>query len=113
MQPVTIKNNQYSNTLWLSQVGLCLLAMLLLWMGMSNNPWLLVLFPFVLTVLYFNHKTITKQSRLQFAMRANGQLVVIDQNTPQSPAETNGYSSIDDEMMVDIKAFWHLPQPRD
>ena len=109
MQPVTIKNNLYSHTLWLSQAGLALLAVVILWMGISNYPWLLLLLVLVVMAWIKNHKTITQQSKLQFAMRANGQLVVMNHHDVNSTTETTGNLSIDDKMDVEIKAFWHLP----
>ncbi|VAW46422.1 hypothetical protein MNBD_GAMMA02-160 [hydrothermal vent metagenome] len=109
MQPVSIKNNQYSNTLWLTQACLCLLILVILGLGVTINQWLLILLPLVLLALLFNHRTIAQQSNLQFAMRSTGQLVLLEQAVGQLSIEN--YQSVinQDEMTVSIKVFWYLP----
>ena len=109
MQPVTIKNNQYSNTLWLTQACLCLLILAILVLGVTFNQWLITLLPLVLLALLINHRTITQQSNLQFAMRSNGQLMLVEQAVGQLSIENHHYSINQDEMTVAIKAFWYLP----
>ena len=110
MQPVTIKNNQYSNTLWLTQAYLCLLVLMIVWVAVIISIWLILLLPIIALALLSNHKTIKQQRKLQFSMRSNGQLVLVEHAAGDSIADNKLVVNHDEGMIVEIKAFWHLPQ---
>jgi Na+-transporting methylmalonyl-CoA/oxaloacetate decarboxylase beta subunit len=105
VQPVTIKNNQYFNTLWITQVLLAVLASMLVWIAVASNLWLLMLLPITCLLMWVNHRSIKHQSKYQYSMRSNGQLIISE----QSPALNNSILPNEDDMVVEIKAFWQLP----
>ena len=109
MKLVTIKNSQYTNTLWLTQFGLSLLTLIAVFLAAVNVVWFLLSAPVLLLVLYTNHLTLSQQSQLRFAMRSNGQLVVNNKITLTLSADSNAYSGSDDQMAVEVKSFWYLP----
>ena len=107
MQPVTITSKHFTNTLWLSQAVLLLLLIVLLWAMVNIHIWLSVFIPLVLLFLYVNRQTMIEQSNLKFTMRTNGRLAVTRQNIEGS---MNRDVDSDDEMIVEVKSFWYLPQ---
>ena len=109
MQLVTIKNSHYSNTLWLIQFGLILLAVVAVILAVVNDMRLLLSMPVLLLVLYTNQRTLSQQSQLSFAMRSHGQLVLINHMSGHLMAEMNADPDSDQEMTVEVKSFWHLP----
>ena len=115
MQPVTIKNNQFLNSLWISQVCLLLLMVIVILVGVLEIIWFLIVLPVFILAYFSNHQTIYNQSNIQLTMRTNGQLIATDQsqkpqlNSKKQASESLGVFEKDDEISADILAFWYLP----
>lgn len=107
MQPVTIKSKQYSHTLWLAQLGLCLLLVMTVGLAVFIHVWLLLLWPFIVWGLIHNHRTISKQTQLHYNMRSNGQLVVM--HKLRVADQEKNHILHQDKMQVEVLAFWYLP----
>ncbi len=99
MQPVTIKNNQFTHTLWLSQVILTLLVLLVFSLAFQVNEWVLALLPLLLFAIWKNQQVIKRQNSLQFKLNVTGQMTL------------HTCSPITDIWADDIKlsGFWQLP----
>ncbi len=100
MQPVTIKNKDYSNTLWLPQTVMMVCSLMLLWIALTVEMWFLIPLPVFIMVLNRNKLTLDKQSALQFSMHSNGILTL----------NKKGTSAHDDDLSVAVQSIWYLPQ---
>ena len=100
MQPVTIKNNQFINTLWMSQTILCLLMLLIIGLAVQVDYRILAVLPLLLVAIWTNHKAIKLQKDFQFQFKTPGKMMLYS----RSPF-TEKWS--DD---IKLTGFWQIPQ---
>ena len=102
MQPVTIKNNQWTHSLWWVQLALIGISVLVLVAVLSGGSgWLLCSWPCLLLGLWRNHKIIKQQQAGEYRWTAAGKRFYRD---PQSSNNANGFNN-----GFNVVAWWPIP----
>ncbi len=99
MLPVTIKNNQYTNTLWLIQGVLCAALLLNVLLSLLVDIKYMAVLPLWILAIGINHRTIDHQKKHQFKLKSCGQMLLLTHDAAGK--------SVSEELVVD--GYWQIP----